>query len=119
MHYLLVDVAASERRVAVDVEDAETSGTVALEKGQVEGAAAEVVNQHLFVRLDLLGVLEAPGHRSGRRLRDELLHRQTRLHHCCSDRADLVVFEIGGNRHIRLREPPTTVMVRTLLDRSK
>ncbi len=86
----VVPVVAAELRVAVGGHDLED--TVAdVEDGDVEGAAAEVVDSDLLVRL----LVEPVGERGSRRLVDDPLHLEAGDLACSLGRVALRVVEVG------------------------
>ena len=99
IHEAIVPVVAAEVRVAVGGLDLENA-VADLEHGNVERAAAEVVDGDLLVLL----LVETVGQRSGGRLVDDAQHLQAGDLPGVLGRLALGVVEVGGDRDDGLRD---------------
>ena len=110
VHQPVVNVVAAERRVAV--RRLYLDHAVAdLQNGDVEGAAAEVVDRDGL----LLLLVETVGQRRGRRLVDDALHIQAGDAARVTGRLALAVVEVGRHRNDRLRHRLAQVGLRSRL----
>ena len=116
IHYLLVEVVAAEHGVAVGGENFENA-VLDLEYGNVEGAAAQVVDEDF---LPLVFALVKPvGERRGGRLVDYPHHFKPGYLARVLGRLPLAVGEIGGDGYDRLCHLFSQIALRVRLELGK
>ena len=93
LHDPLIEIIAAQMGVAAGGQHRE-GAVLDLDDGDIEGAAAQVIDQNLLRCF----VVQAIGHRCGRRFVDDAQHVQPRDAACILRGLALAVVEVGGHR---------------------